>query len=83
MPVQKTITEYTLFKRVKHALREPQGDEEPLVLYRCAYNSRWFNELGRYYITTEYNVIEACHQDLDSLAEELGVLKPHETVIPE
>lgn len=83
MPVQKTITEATLFERVYNALREPQDGEEPLVLFRCDYNSRWFNELGHYYLVNEYNAIVACHQDLDSLAEELGVLKPHETVIPE
>lgn len=83
MPSKNSITEHTLFKRVKKALHTPQGAGAAKRLYRCRYNSRWFNELGRYHLVGLNNYVSDRYVDLQDLARELNVLRPDEAVIPE
>lgn len=85
MPIQREITEHTLFKRVKKAMLEPEAsDGGVLMLCRCAYKSKWYGELGRYYVTdSNQRWIKAQHQDVEALAQYYGVLGAHETVIQE
>lgn len=83
MPSKNSITEHTLFKRVKKALLTSQSAGAAKRLNRCRYNSRWFNELGRYYLVGLNNYVSDRYVDLQDLARELNVLRPDEAVIPE
>lgn len=83
MPSKNSITEHTLFKRVKKALLTPQSAGAAKRLYRCRHNSRWFNELGRYYLVGLNNYVSDRYVDLQDLARELNVLRPDEAVILE
>lgn len=81
MPSIDSITEHTLFKRVRKALLTPPGAGTAKRLYRCRYNSRWFNEMGRYYHVGLNNDVSDKYVDRQDLARELNVLRPDETVI--
>jgi hypothetical protein len=39
----------------------------------CRYESRWFHQLGRYYVVSDDNVIFEKDVDLEDLAASLGV----------
>lgn len=84
MPTANSITENTLFKRMKQTLAQGIEGGAPLTLHRCRFDSRWFNDLGRYYCTDSNNYRTApwglTFETLVEYARELGVLKPHETV---
>lgn len=64
------VSTNALIGRVNRKL-SAQGE----VLRRCSERSRWFHDLGRYYIVSIYhNAIIAQHIDLEALAIELGAL---------
>lgn len=54
-------------------------DKDGQALRKCREDSRWYSELGDYYIVNYYtNCIDAKHCDVEALAHELGVLKDWE-----
>jgi hypothetical protein len=44
-----------------------------MVVRVCRYDSRWFHELGRYYLVSHNNVIVQKDVDLEELAAELKI----------
>ena len=44
-----------------------------MVVRVCRYDSRWFHELGRYYLVSYDNVIVQKDVDLEELAAELKI----------
>jgi hypothetical protein len=68
------VTEHAALQRVNRAL-EREGSRMKV----CRENSRWFNDMGRYYVVNQYNAIEQ-HADLEGWARDLGVLKPFEEI---
>lgn len=72
--VRRAITESTLFRRINQRLAK-----EGQALRKTQFKSRWFNDLGRFYIVDLHtNAPVAQHQDLEALGRELGVLKATE-----
>ena len=70
------VSESALLGRVNRKL-SAQGE----VLRRCSERSRWFDDLGRYYTVSVYhNAIIDKHNDLETLARELGALGPAEVL---
>lgn len=74
--MRKPITERALLARVNRKLKK-----EFLSVKRCHWDSKWFNELGRYYTVNELaNRIEDKHINLEVLAKEYGAIKPYEVL---
>jgi hypothetical protein len=67
------VAERALLARINRKL-EKDGDG---VMRRCPEGSRWFNDLGRYYITND-DIIVAHHIEIEQWARDAGVLKPYE-----
>jgi hypothetical protein len=73
-----TVTERAVLQRVNRALAH-----DGKRMYVCRDDSRWSNELGRFYIvSTDTRSLDAAHADLDGWARELGVLKRLEEIKP-
>lgn len=72
------VSRRALEGRVRRALAK-----ESLVLHKCKTDSKWFNELGEYYLTEEHGGMSAQHQDLETLAKEYGVLREFEELVDE
>lgn len=48
---------------------------EGLVLRKCSPRSRWYSQLGEYYLTRVVDrFLQATHQDLEALAREYRVI---------
>lgn len=74
----KTITENTLIKRINRRLA---SDGEAVRVHLCKWNSRWFTDLGRYYLVdVNRNTIEGQHIDIEDLGREVGALGATEEV---
>jgi len=71
-----TISERALFERLKKRLAL-----EGLHLKTCRENSRWINDLGRYFATDANNALREPHIDLVGYGTELGVISAHEVSI--
>lgn len=73
------VSERALFARVARAL-EKDGE----ILRRCRSDSRWINDLGRYYTVQQSpsNSISRMHLDLEREARELQLLRPSEQLAP-
>lgn len=56
------------------ALRRINRKLAESTLRVCRYNSRWFNELGRYYLVSYDNVILEKDVDLEELAAQLKIV---------
>jgi aspartyl aminopeptidase len=65
----KSNTERAILARVNRKLVKQGGR-----LLVCPENSRWFNNLGRYYCVNNNNIITAQFVDLDDWAKELAVI---------
>ena len=80
MNTKVPVSERALFARVARKLAK-----DCVTLHRCRENSRWFQDLGRYYCAGANNfVCGPCLDSLDLLADyarENGLLKPHEEVV--
>ena len=60
--------------RVKRALAK-----EDELLKKCREDSRWYSDLGRYYIIDiRFSAIVRKNEDLEDLARELRVLREYE-----
>ena len=71
----QVVTEEALFKRCKRLLKRT----EDLYLHRCPEQSRWNRDLGRYYTTTEDNVVSLRgFESIEDLAEHCKALRPGE-----
>lgn len=70
--MQSTVSERALLSRVNRRLAK-QGQK----LYRTAWDSRWFNELGRFYVVEGRMVVDRWI-DLEDIAHEVEALRPHE-----
>lgn len=75
-PTTTTISERALFMRLKRRLAR-----EGLHLQSCRENSRWLNELGRYFATDENNALRESHIDLVGYGAELGLISANEASI--
>ena len=74
--MKKNITMRALIQRINRVLIK---DYE--VLHKSRDNSKWFTDMGDYYIVDENkNTITASHINPVKLGKELGVIKPYETV---
>jgi hypothetical protein len=70
----------TLVKRINRKLAH-ENEWEVLRTTRGGFTSRWYADLGNYYITdVERNTITASHIDIEQLGRELGVLQHFERV---
>jgi len=67
-PGMQIISESALLRRLSRALRH-KGES----IHACAWNSRWFSDLGRYYVADGHNHLVATHVDLSEKAQELGI----------
>ena len=63
------ISERALVARVNRKLAK-DGER----LHQCSENSKWFNELGRYFVTDQRNYISAKYVPINQLAKELGAI---------
>lgn len=74
MPKTADVSMRALEARVNRAL-----DKDGQALRKCREDSRWYSELGDYYIVNYHtSAIDAKHCDVEALARELGVLKDRE-----
>ena len=64
-----SISERALVARVNRKLAK---DGERLHL--CSENSKWFNELGRYFVTNSGHYVSAKHVFIGQWAQELGAI---------
>jgi hypothetical protein len=72
------LTKRALIQRINRKLK---GQDERLQA--CRRNSRWWRDLGDYYIVDlDRNSIAATHIDFQKYASEIGVLQPFEEVCP-
>lgn len=70
------VSERALIGRVNRKLLA-QGE----ILRQCSEKSRWFHDLGRYYIVCIHrNAVDDRHIDLEAFARELGALGPAEVL---
>ena len=69
------VSERALEARIKRSL-EKDGN----LLKKCRKDSRFYDDLGDYYIVDQRNSIAAKHCDLRTLAHEIGALKDYETL---
>jgi hypothetical protein len=67
------VSDRALEARIKRAL-----EKDGQILKKCRADSRWYSDLGDYYIVNQSNVIAAQHCSLEKLGKELKVLKPYE-----
>lgn len=67
------VTERAALQRVNRALVR-EGSRMKV----CRENSRWFNELGKYYVV-DGNTVEP-HANLEGWARDLGVLESFEEI---
>ena len=67
------ISERALFERIKRKVAK-----EGLTLHRCRQNSRWFNELGPYYVVNNNHFVGLDANEFQELAKDLGCIAPHE-----
>jgi agmatine/peptidylarginine deiminase len=72
----KKVSERALFSRIARKLAH-----EGSTLHKCRYDSRWFNDLGPYYVVDERNSVQERGFELLNFAEALGVLKPSEIAV--
>lgn len=73
----RQISEAALEKRISRKLAH-EGE----TLRKCRYNSRWFNDLGSYYVVNSYfNSITATHVDLETWGRDLEVLRENEALV--
>ena len=63
------VPESVLFQRLKRVLKF-----EGLQLHRYR-GKRWFTDLGRYYVTNDYNLVDSSHIELEVWGRELGVIR--------
>lgn len=71
------LTERALVARINRTLaKQEQG------LRRCRENSRWFHDLGRYYVVDQAT-LSLCMKDveIEDLGRELGVLTSREAMV--
>ena len=71
------VAERALVGRINRALAKKATPEQ---LLRCREDSRWFNELGRYYVTNANRHLRDSNVDIEKLGRELGVLMPGEAL---
>ena len=70
------MAERALVARINRKLAD-----ESRVLRRCRRNSRWYDELGDYYmLNVRTNLIEAKRVSLEKWGREMAVLKPYEVL---
>jgi hypothetical protein len=73
---QVVVTERAVLQRVNRALAH-----ESKSMRVCRYDSKWLNDLGRYYVVnTSTNGVSDPHADLAGWARELGALKDFENI---
>ena len=70
----QAISERALVARINRHLN---GAE---VVKACRHDSRWFQELGRFYAHNERHFVTQTDIHLEELGRELGVLREGETV---
>ena len=63
---EKTMNKNKLLRRINRRLHG-------FIVRVCRYDSRWFHELGRYYLVSDDNVIVEKDVDLEDLAASLRV----------
>lgn len=71
------LTTNAVIQRINRKLRP-----EWRRLRACRHNSRWWNDLGDYYIVDlDRNAIVRSHVEPETYGRELGVVKPFEQVV--
>jgi len=75
MITKKTVSRRAVFARIARKL-EKRGE----YLHSCPQKSRWYSQLGEYYVTNDRNNIEDTHRTLENLAHEEGVLRAYEQI---
>ena len=74
MNTQVFVTERALFARINRKLKKEGG-----TLRRCRKNSRWYNDMGPYYVDLSSNgVTDRGFSDLENWGRELGVMQVFE-----
>ena len=63
---EKSMNKNKLLRRINRRLHG-------VIVRVCRYDSRWFHELGRYYLVSDDNVIVEKDVDLEDLAASLRV----------
>lgn len=71
------VSERALIGRINRLLAKKATPE---MLLRCREDSRWSNDLGRYYITDSNRHLRDTDVDIEKLGRELGALKPGEAL---
>jgi hypothetical protein len=70
------VTTRAVIQRINRRLRPERR------LYACRRNSRWWGDLGDYYVTDIYNnLIVDTRVDPEAYGRRLGVLQPFEKVV--
>ena len=69
------VSERALEARVKRSL-----EKDGKLLKKCRSDSRFYDDLGDYYIVSTANTIEAKRCSLAQLADDLDALKDYETL---
>ena len=72
---QTPVAERALIARIKRALAKKAE-----VLFRCREDSKWFRELGRFYVSDSNRHLVQTDVDLEQLGRELGVLRSGEVL---
>lgn len=75
METKVVVTERALFSRINRRLNK-DGEK----LHRCRADSRWFNDMGPYYIVDMATNTATARgfSDLENWGREIGALKPFE-----
>jgi len=72
----RSLSRRAVERRVSHRLI-PDG----LVLRKCSTRSRWYCNLGDYYLTRASDrFVMSSHHDLESLAREFGVISEQDAI---
>jgi hypothetical protein len=70
------VSTRAVIQRINRKLKPEQR------LYACRRNSRWWRDLGDYYVTNIYrNIIVITRVDPEAYGRKLGVLRPFEHVV--
>lgn len=76
MTCTKRLSRHSVERRVSRRLIA-----EGLVLRKCSTRSRWYCNLGDYYLTRASDrFLVSTHHDLDTLAHEFGAVREHEAI---
>lgn len=74
--LQRCLSRRSVERRVSRRLIA-----DGLVLRKCSIRSRWYCNLGDYYLTRATDrFVVSTHHDLDTLAREFGVVREHDAI---